>query len=270
MRKLWLAFSLSMISTAGFSQNQLESFRGTNQRVALLGWYVDFVEPSVNDRVLSEMRRLINRYSRSFDETAISGFNLLKNPNNQYLNIVEARMDAPQKEFLQKTAKDNGIDILLLGQLRETPSALELQLQLYDARINILSAIESQKFIVPRRERALENLAYRIMNYLDRDGFVHPSPQDFLKKPVGSGSEGFSSSALDSKSSQALSFQDLAPGRLAGPISIGGEKTPFWEKWWFWTSVFGGLALAGGLSYYFLVVNQPVNSFVADFYVPGP
>lgn len=249
------------------AQNKLENFRGTNQKLALIGWYVDFVEPSVNERILSEVRRDLNRYSRSFDEAAISGFSLLKNPNNQYFNVVESEMDSAQKEFLQKTAKDNGIDIIVLGQLRETPSALELQLQLYDIRINTLTAIETQKFVVQKRQRPLENLSYRIMNYVDRDGFVHPSPQDFLAKPVSVGG-GINSSAFDLNSDEGISFKDLAPGRLAGPISIGGEKTPFWEKWWFWTSIFGGIALAGGLSYYFLVVDQPATSFTADFYVP--
>lgn len=269
MKSIFVGILMVLIwPVLALSQNKLENFRATNQKVALIGWYVDFVEPSVNEKILSEVRRYLNRFSRSFDETAISGFSLLKNPNNQYFNVVESEMDSAQKEFLQKTAKDNGIDIMVLGQLRETPTALELQLQLYDVRINTLTAIETQKFALQRRQQPLESLSYRIMNYLDRDGFVHPSPQDFLSKPASLGG-GVSSSIFDLNSKEGLSFQDLAPGRLAGPISIGGEKTPFWEKWWFWASLFGGVALAGGLSYYFLVVDQPATSFTADFYVPN-
>jgi hypothetical protein len=51
--------------------------------------------------------------------------------------------------------------------------------------------------------------------------------------------------------------ENLARGQLADDASIGGEQTPFWEKWWFWTAIAAGLTTAGGLSYYFLVVDQP-------------
>jgi hypothetical protein len=51
----------------------------------------------------------------------------------------------------------------------------------------------------------------------------------------------------------------------AGTGTVGGEKTPFWETWWFWTIIGGGLVTGGSLAYYFLVIDQPTSKANVTF-----
>lgn len=247
-----LAFPVSI-----FAQD-LENFRGTGQKTALIGMFNEFVEPSVEETLTKDLRRLLNRYSRTYSSSSISGFTMVANPNNQFLKPTEGEMGEPQKEFLQRTSNDNQVDIFVLGTVREASSGVEIELQLYDARIQTLSQVERESINLNNRSLGLEALVYRTMNYLDRDGFVHPAPQEFLKKPSllqQSSSDMGGLSGLESDS--FILPEELSGGtRLAGDISVGGEVTPFWEKWWFWTMILGSIATAGGISYYFLIVER--------------
>ena len=63
MKSIFVGILMVLIwPVLALSQNKLENFRATNQKVALIGWYVDFVEPSVNEKILSEVRRYLNRF----------------------------------------------------------------------------------------------------------------------------------------------------------------------------------------------------------------
>lgn len=269
MRSFWiLCLSYLVLQSVVQAQDKIENFRASTQKLAIVDWYVEFVEPSVYENVVKDARRIINRYTRTYDATAVASFSLLQNPGNQYFKPVLGEMDVAQREFLQKSGKDNQVDIFMLGNLREAPTGLELEVQLYDVRINTWSNIESSRFRLADRAQALEELIYRIMNYLDREGFVHPSPQDFLKKPAILGEDmTVTRSSLSGNQLGFVAPEELGTGKLAGTVSIGGEKTPFWERAWFWGLIIGGLATAGGLSYFFLV-NQPPKQAEVNFKMP--
>lgn len=263
-----LVFVLS--SQLLWAQSQIPSFRSTNQKVVLLGLANEFVEPSVQETVENEIRRAVNQYSRTANRSSVSAYKLLNNPNDQYFRTVEGELGEAQRKFLTRATEDNQFEIAALGLIREAINGFELELQLYDSRIDTLSGIERITFVPANRNTAIEDVVYRTMNYIDRDGFVHPSPQDFLEKPsLLQGSVGSAVEPLGGAQGFIFEPKDLGGGRLAGEISTGGERTPFWERWWFWGLIFGGLATAGGLSYYFLVVDQPPTQANIRFELPS-
>ncbi len=265
MKSLWLSILIfvSMFTNSVFAQTQA--------RAALIGIYNEYVEPSVEESVAKDVRELMGRYAASYKQNEVSNFKMLSNPNNQYFKPVVGELSDTQKQFLKKTAEDNGIDIIVLNSLRESSEGLEMELQLYDARIETLSATVAERFSVRERRSSLETLVYRSFNHVDRDGFVHPDPQDFFPKPTSlaakESSEGVGSSEIEEVFETDPEF--LGRGRLADDASIGGEQTPFWEKWWFWTIIGGTLITAGGLSYYFLVVDQPPRRANTRFNLPA-
>jgi len=248
----------------------LKNFQGTSQRVALVGIFNEFVEPSVEDSVVKDAREVIGKYSASYKVNEISNFKTLSNPSNQYFKTSPGELSETQKQFLQKASQDNSIEIIVLNTLRQNQEGMEMEVQLYDSRIETLSAIETARFTVRDRRKGLEDLLYRSFNYLDRDGFVHPDPQDILEKPATLASlqqESFGPKTIEEEMATDPEF--LARGELADDASIGGEQTPFWEKWWFWTSIGGGIITASALSYYFLVVDQPPNRASVRFNIPA-
>jgi hypothetical protein len=254
------------------AQQKLKDFRGTQQKVALVGFFNEFVEPSAEENLLKESRKAINRYTRTFSKSAISQFKIISNPNNIYLKPADPELGDVQKEFLSKLGEDNQIDIVVLGIVREAFDGIEMELQLYDIRIQTLSGIERSTFNLRERSKAVDDLIFRLMNYLDRDGFVHPQPQDFLQKPVHLADAADSLGGLNQLSDEEffVSPEELGGQPLAGEVSIGGEKTPFWERWWFWTAIFGSLATAGSLAYFFLVVDQPPSGADIDVQLQKP
>ena len=150
--------------------------------------------------------------------------------------------------------------------MREVADQYEMHLQLYDIRIETLSGIEQATYSYNSSKRALEVLVFRLMNYLDRDGYVHDVPQEFLETPEALASIQQQKSLEQTGGDQfSVKPEELGGGYLASGGSVAGEKTPFWEKWWFWSLIGGGLITAGGLSYFFLVVNQSPNSADVGF-----
>ncbi len=238
--------------------SKLKDFRGTAQSLALIGATSEFVDRAIKDQVLQNFRRQLNKYTRSFGENSIGGFKLNTNPNDQFYRPVSTEaMGAQQKEFLKAASKDNSVDIFVLAELRDVgDGSTEVTAQLYDARIETLSAPEKVQLARPSQVQVLEQLSFKLMNYLDRDGFVHPEVQNFLEEPTNLSSAKGPMVSTPDLESFSVNPTELSSGRLAGGPNIGGDKTPFWEKWWFWGIVGGGLATAGGLSYYFLVVDQ--------------
>jgi len=258
-------------SVQGFGQEKLKNFRGTSQKLALIAFHNEYVELSVADNLLQRTRSTLSKYSRTFDSSSIDDFKLVSNPDNKYFKPAEPNMGDAQKAYLEKTEKDNKIDIIVLAAVRRAEDGLEMALQLFDGRIHTLSAVERSDFTLKDRRAAIEDLVYRTMNYLDRDGYVHPEPQDFLEKPVSlSNREHLQAGSNISDKDFFITPDDLGGAPLAGQASIGGEKTPFWEKWWFWTLVFGPMVAAGGLSYYFLVVDQPPSRANVHVSLPSP
>ncbi len=258
IRWMLILFAGMFFSTSLLSANQkLKDFRGTNQKIALLGFFSEFVPEEVVNRSVEDFRRSINKYSRSYGASSIAGFTLGQNQNNQYFRPSSEKLGDSQKTYLKEAAKENNIDILVLGSLRDAGDILEVDLQLFDSRIDVLSSVVSGKVSRRSNQKDIDRAVYQLMNHLDRDGFVHPSAQDFLEMPillreqqkidVFAGGDG---------EDLSVNPQTLG-GTLAGRVSIGGEKQPFWETWWFWTILGAGFATAGGLSYYFLIVDQP-------------
>lgn len=261
--------SIAQAQTPG----KLKDFRGTPQTVALIGASSEFVDPAQKEAILQILRRQMNRYTRSYGESSISAFKLGVNTNDQfYRPVVGQNLNEQQKLFLKAAAKENSIDIIALSSIRETGDqvSVEVELQLFDARIETLSAIE--KVQVNRAQlKPLDDLAYRSMNYLDKDGFVHPTPQDILERPIDmqTGSQNtLAGSPLGSQQEFSVNPTDLGAGPLGGQQNIGGDKVPFWEKWWFWALVGGGLATAGGVSYYFLVIEKDKAGADIKFNLP--
>lgn len=253
-----------------FAQDRVSDFRSSNQRLALIGFFNELVEPSVEDALLKETRQIFNKYTRTYGDSSISSFKLLNNPNNEYFKTADGELPETQKEYLLRTAEDNKIDIFALGVIRESFEGVEMELQLFDSRIQTLSEIERKSFNLQKRSEALEEIVYKTMNYLDREGYVNPSPQDFLSPPafIKSIKKGDESFFPASDSDKFISPEELSPGRLAGQANIGGEKTPFWERTWFWGVVGGSLLTVAGLSYYFLVVDQPPSSADVTLDIP--
>lgn len=269
MKNILICLFLFLISRSTVAQDQLRDFKASTQKLALLGLFNEFVEPSVEEALVKDLNKLLARYTRTYGPSSVAGFRFLSNPNNQYFKTADQNLDETQKEYLQKVGEDNQVDLLAFGVVRESVEGVELELQIYDTRIQTLSGIERESFPVNRRDKPLEAIVYRTMNYLDREGFVHPSPQDFLQKPVFLQSNQEKSAFSDTEEDFFLTPADLGGQPLAGRVSIGGEKTPFWEKWWFWGVVLGGIASAGGMSYYFLVLDQPTTGADIAFKAPA-
>lgn len=268
--KLFLGLLVGMVCVGALqaADQKIKDFRGTAQKVALIGSFTEFVELAAEQRILQQTRKDINRYSRSYGEASVSGFTLGTNPNQKYFKPAAA-LDETHKKFLQNAAKENATDIIALASIRGTGDEYEMELQLYDSRIDTLSGIEKSRFELETMPSEIESLSYRVMNYLDRDGFVHPSAQDFLELPdVLKTKAGANVLKNTGKDDFSLNPADLGGGYLAGQTSVGGEKTPFWETWWFWTLLVGGVATAGGLSYYFLVYDQPPEKVNVHFTTP--
>jgi len=262
-------FFLSLPGSSHAQVQRLKDFRSTPQTLALLGASTEFVEANIKDAVLQQMRRNLNRYTRSYGESSISGFKLGQNLNDQFFRPVVSVIGEPQKQYLKEASKENSIDIIALASIRDMGDAQnsEMEIQLFDARIETLSAIEKVQYTRRNQTQALEDLAYRVMNYIDKDGFVHPTAQDLLERPVGVGAANVSQNEGVLKE-VAVNPNDLTGARLAGAPSIGGDKTPFWETWWFWTIIGSSLAVGGGMSYYFLVVDQDPNRGTVTFTLP--
>lgn len=257
-----MAVPLAPVSAAN---EKMKDFRATNQKVALLGVVSEFVEPQVEDKWVNQIRKLINRYSRSYGQSSIQSFNLGGNSSKQFFKPSTSALEEQQKKFLQKSGKDNSIDIIVLGALRETGDQFEMELQLFDVRIETMSGIEKANFTNTNAQAVLEGIVFRLMNYVDRDGFVHPQPQDLLESPdaLKNATQMLDNSAT--KQEFSVNPNDLGGGYLAGTGTVGGEKTPFWETWWFWTIIGGGLVTGGSLAYYFLVIDQPTSKANVTF-----
>lgn len=259
-------FCVFLLLCCSVAASEVEDFRSTPQRIALVGFYNEFVEPSVEENLLHLTRKALNRYSRGYDRSAISEFSLSSNPDNQFYKPHGSGLSDRQKEFLKNTAENNDIDIVVLGAVRESSQGIEMELQLYDARIDSLSGIVRDSFPLIQRQQSIEQVGFELMDHLDRDGYVHTSRQNYLEKPpiLKDGSGQVEAWNQDF----GLRPEDLDSGRLLGRVEVGGEKTPFWEEWWFWTLIGGGLITAGSVSYYFLVVNQPPTRASVGFQLP--
>lgn len=273
IRHLFSSFIFLFIispTTDAWSQ-RLKDFRGTPQTMALVGLSAEFLDSNFKEPILQQMRKNLNRFSRSYGDSSISSFKLGQNLNDQFFRPVSSAMSDSQKQFLKNAAKDNSVDIFVLASVREgsEPAHYEMEAQLFDSRIEVLSAVEKVNFNRNTQTKSLDDLTYRLANYLDKDGFVHPSAQDLLEKPV-TASSGMAAALSTTAGGEDFSVNptDLSGGNLAGKPVIGGEKTPFWEKWWFWGLVVGGAATAGGLSYYFLVVDKDPTSANVRFRFP--
>ncbi len=270
MRAIYFLFAGFFLtqSVPLFAQQKLKDFRGTAQNFALLGLATEFVDPSIEESIVQQLRRKFNKYTKSYGDSSIQAFNLGPNPGKQFYKPAKETMPEAQKKYLQETCKQNSIDIVGLGSLRPVGDDFEVELQLFDNRIDQLSKIESTVFKI-HEIAALDNLVFRVMNYLDREGYVYNSPQDFLEPPLSAqeiGGVGIPSRSLQEEF--ALNPSDVASGVLVGGASIGGDKKPFWEKWWFWTVLGGSLITAGSLSYYFLVVDSPPTKANVNFTLP--
>jgi len=283
---LTLSFFLTQILLQPFSSSQssslwavesgsrLKDFRATNQKVALLGVASEFVDSANEERIVDQMRRSINRYSRSYGSSSIAGFNLGANQGKRFFKPVpvDGKIDEAQKKFLQSAGKDNSFEIAILGSIKEEGDEIASELQMYDIRTDTLSPIQTAKLNLKNPTAAIERQAYNLMNCMDREGFVGASPQEFLELPASLKNEAEASSAALSRTmdgqDMAVNPSDLGGGFLAGQISVGGEKTPFWETWWFWSIIGGTLLTAGGLTYYFVVVDQTKTGANVKFNLP--
>jgi hypothetical protein len=268
MRILFILSVFGIFSFHLFAAEKLRDFRATNQSLALIGLSSEFVDPSQESRLIQELRRKFNKYTKSYGDSSIDAFKLGANQGKQFFRPVAESLPEPQKKFLQATCKDNAIDILVLGSMRLVGEDVEFELQLFDARIEALSKIEKAQIRGGNDPQALDLLVYRVMNYLDREGYVYNTPQEFLEQPLsfrqGTTQKGPSFGSDDF----SLNPNELSSGTLAGGVSIGGDKVPFWEKWWFWALIGGGLATAGSLTYYFMVVDQPPTAANVNVTMP--
>lgn len=247
--------------------DRLKDFRNTEQKIALLGFKKETVEPEIEKKFLEDLRKSINRYSKSFGTSSISGFDLSGSEQGKYFSPVEASMKEEQKAFLTKVAKAHSIDIVALASISQQGLSLQLELQLFDARIDTLSKVEKAALTVTDDKSGVDQLVYRVMNYIDRDGFVHQTPQEMLQPPIKTSATSLLSRGR-TNDDYSVNPSDLAGGHLAGQVNIGGDKRPYWETWWFWSIIGGSLVTAASLSYYFLVVNQPPTAAQIEFRIP--
>lgn len=260
--------AIALCSSSLFSQTKFKDFKGSAQRLALIEIYNESAEPSVAEGMKKELIKAYERYTEVLDENQTRNFKLLDNPGNQYFKPSAGDLSEIQAEFLARTGEDNEVDIIVLSSVRESFEGIEISVQLFDARIREKSEIEREVFSLKNRRAKLEELVYRSMNYLDRDGFVNPQPQDFLEKPDTLQKNELAGINPIFDNEAFVKPEDLAPGYLEDDFSIGGDRKPFWEKWWFWTVIGGSLVTAGSLTYYFVVVDQPESEGNIDFNLP--
>lgn len=264
-----VGLALFMMNPSVRAQSKIKDFRASNQKVAFLGFFSEFVDDTASQSVTNELRKALNEYSRSYGESSIANFNLQDNANDRYFNVAGEKLEERQKEFLKAAAKENGIDIIILGSISESGSHIDMSLQAYDARIDTLSAVEASRFTPRDLKSSVAKAAYRVMNYLDRDGFVHPAPQDFLEAPLGATNADENVNFVEQNQDEfALNPGDLGSGRLAGEVSIGGDRRPFWETWWFWTAMIGTVVGGGLLAYYLIEVNREPTRANVTFQLP--
>jgi hypothetical protein len=244
---------------------KVKDFRSMNQKAALVGFYSENVDETTEAKLTQEFRKAINKYTKTYGASSVAVFNLPKNEGKRFFIPASKSFDENQKKFLTAVGKDNSVDIIVLGSLKKPAEEVEAELQLYDVRIDTASAVEKAQFTVNDSTKGIDALVFRLMNYMDRDGYVHTSSQDFLEAPSVS-------DTLIAKPAPKNEFSinpsDLSGGMLAGDVSIGGEKTPFWETWWFYALLGGGLLTAGSLTYYFTVVDQPPKHANVGFQLP--
>lgn len=243
--------------TAWAQVQKVSDFKDTKQRLAIVGFQNEFLDLSTEERIRNEVTSIVSRYSNVFSSREVKEMKIPENPNRRFFRPTRSELDESQLEFLKNLVKENNIDILMLGVVRESAEGFELELQLFDGRIQTLSGVEVEGFPITQRREKISKLIHSLMNYLDRDGFVHPAPQNFLAPYQETGVKTAGIFLPPDEEEFSLSPGTLGAGSLVGPVSIGGEQTPFWEKWWFWTIIGGALITGGSLSYYFLVVDQP-------------
>lgn len=238
------------------SPEKIGDFKKSSQKAAFLGTANEFVAPDFEEAIVREIRRNINRYTQNYTASDVANFRVPNNPGGQFFK-PESSLPEPQINFLSTVASENEVDIIVLSLLRESAVGFELELQLFDTRIMVASGIERTSFPFPQRSQAIEDLTYRLFDYMDREGFVHPSRQGFLEAPRRLQGGQMGSLAEEGANDFFIMPRDLTGPSLAGRATVGGEKTPFWEEWWFWTAIFGGIAVVSGVSYYAFVVQRP-------------
>ncbi len=273
----FLIFGTQLLSSSpGFAVpagTKVRDFRTSNQKAALLGVLSEFVDETQENRILEEMRKSINRYTRSYGSSSIASFNLGQNPGKKFFKPIppETPMDENQKKFLQSSGKDNAFEIVVLGVLRVEGEEVGSELQLYDLRTDTRSQIISTKMNAKNEILEIEKQIFKLMNFLDQEGFVGATSQDFLEMPANlqNDAQAKASANLNPEAQdQAVNPNDLSGGFLAGGEVVGGEKTPFWESWWFWSIIGGTVLTAGGLSYYFIAVDKPKENANVGFQLP--
>lgn len=254
---LFLISCFLMGLAANVSAQQAEKiadFRGLNMKLALIDLDSSLGDKSLDTRVIEGLRKAFNRYVRTFGFSTVSSFKIPKEASRVTYREISKPADLSEvdRKLIQQIAKDNSVDLLVLGSIKQPGSQVELALQIYDVRIETFSAIETASTNPSTLQPALDAIAHRLMNYLDRDGYIHPTSQDLLM-PMRL--EGVPAPTRPADDVFSVNPTDLSSGQFAGQISIGGEKTPFWETWWFWTLVGGGL-IGGGLATYYLVTSS--------------
>lgn len=269
MQRLFVFLLILMIGIppSTFAADRMKDFRGTSQSLALIALPAEFLETTAEERLLQELRKRFNKYSKSYGPSSIESFKMANNPGKQFFRPVADTISEGQKQFLKGAAKDNSVDIIVLGSLRQAGEEVEVELQLFDSRIEALSKTEKASLRNLSDQASMDNLVYRVMNYLDREGYVYGTAQDFLEPPL-SGQMSATIAPGTAGQEGSINPLDFASGTLAGSLSVGGDREPFWEKWWFWTIIGGSLITAGMLSYYFVVVDNPPIAGNVSFEMP--
>ncbi len=245
----------------------LKDFRSSNQKAALLGVSMEGVDSETENRLSEDLRKAINKMTRSFGALSIVNFRLGDSNGGQFYAPVSGTLADNQKKFFKEACASNEFDIPVLARMEARGVDIALSMQLFDCRIETLSSIEQETMAMVGDAEKIQQIVYRLFDHLDRDGFVHSSRQGFLVAP-----ERFApmmpQSSDSLKDDIALDPSLLSSGRLAGTMVIGGDKRPFWETPWFWGVLSSSLIVAGGLSYYFLVVDKPPTSANVQFAIP--
>ena len=113
MKKIIVLLIMTMVFTVE-AQERLKNFRGTAQTAAILGLSNEFVDSSLEQSILLDLRKGVNKFTKSHEAAAINNFELGQNPNKQFFKPTKSTLSDAQKDFLTAAGKKNSIDIIFI------------------------------------------------------------------------------------------------------------------------------------------------------------
>ena len=163
------------------------------------------------------------------------------------------------KQELKNVADSLQSDVLILGQVNNKDSDIEIQTQTFDARTSKFSDV--YKETLSQKKMKFQTIPDRIKKdfaVASKKSQQAPKVAADEKKieksePAPEPKKGIAKESIKPKPDKTFSEFDR-DSRVKEP----SESKPFYKKWWFWTSV--GVVAAGAGAYFFLLKKDSADS----------